>query len=108
MVIGILVAIQINNWNEERKERQFETKMLQELASSTDTNIEYLNLGIKMTHDARNSCLILINHIENKLPYHDSLDAHFMYSLFWYKTLIDFSAYETIKTYGLQLSNRLH
>ena len=31
VVIGILIALQINNWNENRKIRAFEVKMLSEI-----------------------------------------------------------------------------
>jgi hypothetical protein len=103
VMIGILLALQVNNWNEQRNEDKFELKMLEELSSSLQSNIDYLDRGIEMTTNARNSSLVLLNHFEQKRPYHDSLDIHFMYSLFWYKSIVDFSAFETIKTYGLHL-----
>jgi len=28
VVIGILIALQVNNWNEQRKERNYELKMI--------------------------------------------------------------------------------
>ncbi|NNC62889.1 MAG: hypothetical protein HKO11_11175, partial [Eudoraea sp.] len=31
VVIGILLALQINNWNEDRKSRNFEVEMLQQI-----------------------------------------------------------------------------
>ena len=34
VVIGILIALQINNWNESKKEEAFETEILQQLRAN--------------------------------------------------------------------------
>ena len=39
VVIGILIALQINNWNENKKSHAFETKLLQELETSLDRDL---------------------------------------------------------------------
>ena len=38
VVIGILIALSINNWNETKKERKLETKVLNELLTSLENN----------------------------------------------------------------------
>ena len=46
VVIGILIALQINTWNEERIERKNEVKLLKELKADLDDNLEEIeNLG---------------------------------------------------------------
>ncbi len=64
VVIGILIALSINNWNENRKEQKFEKKMLIEINKELESDIihfkrlsermHYLNLAstkfIKMVH----------------------------------------------------------
>ena len=46
VVIGILIALQINTWNEERIERKNEVKLLKELRADLDDNLEEIeNLG---------------------------------------------------------------
>ena len=42
VVIGILIALQINNWNEERKERKEEQKLLRNLHIEFKTNYDNL------------------------------------------------------------------
>lgn len=103
VVIGIVIALQINNWNEKRKEAVFELKVLNEIQSGLRINISALNLGIKRNLEAINSCNVILNHFEKKLPYNDSLDVHFSASLQWFRPSIDNPAYEGLKSYGLHV-----
>ena len=64
VVIGILIALQINNWNEERKKTNFEQNILKELKSDFSYNKSELNKNIiKATTLAQNSdsLLVLLN-----------------------------------------------
>jgi len=58
VVIGILIALQINNWNEERKELSYETKMLKTL------NAEFHQNSIKL-----DSVLLELNGVEQSLSF---------------------------------------
>jgi len=77
VVIGILIALQINNWNEINKLSKIEIKTLKELKSDLNQNIIEINSHIDALEDCKNSNEIIIYHMENNLPYHDSLDYHF-------------------------------
>ena len=103
VVMGILIALQVNNWNEKRKETIFEQKVLNEILTSIHQNINYLNRGIKSNNEAINSCNVILNHFKNNLPYSDSLDHHFSYSLYWFYPTLNNNAYESLKSYGLHL-----
>mgnify|MGYP000224068691 CR=1 FL=1 len=103
VVIGILIALQVNNWNEERKEAAFERKVLNEIITSIGQNINYLNRGIDSNNDAINSCRIILNYFDKNLPYSDSLDRHFSVSLQWFYPSIQNNAYESLKSSGLHL-----
>lgn len=43
VVIGILIALQINNWNEERKEKEREKKMVRQLLDDTKNDSIFYN-----------------------------------------------------------------
>lgn len=43
VVIGILIALQINNWNQTRLDRQFEMKSLSEIESALDNDIQHFD-----------------------------------------------------------------
>ena len=56
VVIGILMALQINNWNENRKEAIFEQKVLKEIQSSLADNITFFKRGTRRNNSAIYSC----------------------------------------------------
>ncbi len=103
VVIGIVIALQINNWNERRKEAVFERQVLKEILTSIDQNISYLDRGIGLNNQAINSCQIILDHFDQNIPYSDSLDNHFSSSLQWFYPSLDNNAYESLKSYGLHL-----
>ena len=62
VVIGILIAIQINNWNEDRKERIIEREIYENLL--TDINVDRITLKGRMTL-AMNETKALHNLVHN-------------------------------------------
>jgi len=55
VVIGILIALQINNWNESRKERQQEKAILYQLNIDFQSNLKQLDQKIVLKKEAVNS-----------------------------------------------------
>ena len=49
VVIGILIALQINNWNEERLSSKFELQMLTSLKEGLTTDLADIDFNIKYT-----------------------------------------------------------
>ena len=47
VVIGILIALQINNWNEWRKERIIEKQILLDLSENINRNVDILLKTVK-------------------------------------------------------------
>jgi hypothetical protein len=78
VVIGILIALQINNWNEERKDNIAEINILQDIQGSISTDIDQLKLRIELAKNDVRSANIILDHIERGLPYNDSLSKHFV------------------------------
>lgn len=77
VVIGILIALQINNWNEERKERVLEKKVLIELKKSLENNCnEMVQDSLRRVNWNRSSDII-IGIMNEKKDYNDSLNIHF-------------------------------
>ena len=60
VVIGILIALSINNWNEKRKENNYGQKILKELRSDFLFNKRELNRNIKKANALVNNCDSLI------------------------------------------------
>jgi hypothetical protein len=103
VVIGILIALSINNWKEGQKADEFEYKILNEIYISLLENIEIVDRSINFHEMGKTSCQIILDHFKDNLKYHDSIELHFSRSLFWYKVSADYSAYETAKSYGLHI-----
>ncbi|MGI9531433.1 DUF6090 family protein, partial [Lutimonas sp.] len=75
VVIGILIALSINNWNENRKERVQEGIILQQLLSDFTSNLEQLDQKISFRNDFMKSSLGLFEMIDNpQLRNKDSID----------------------------------
>ena len=106
VVIGILIALSINNWNEERKTKADEIKILinikKALLSDIDNqfalHFEYISNKNKKTN-------FIISHMENNLPFNDSLGVNFMVltggrSLNWTPQL---TAYKRLEAKGIDI-----
>ena len=78
VVIGILIALSINNWNEIRKNKIAELNILQDIKGSISTDIQQLKSRIELAKKDVQSANIILNHLEKNLPYNDSLNKHFV------------------------------
>jgi len=103
VVIGILIALSINNWNEQRKYKNLEISMLTEIKASLKENIIQLNTMLDFNGLTLNSYTIILNHLDKNIPYNDSLENHFGLLTNWSSPFFDYSAYETLKTKGVEL-----
>ena len=77
VVIGILIALQVNNWNEKRKEGLLETEMLEEIKVGLLKDISDISFNITRHKEILNSQNILIEWLDSNKPYKDTLSYHF-------------------------------
>ncbi len=77
VVVGILIALQINNWNEWRKDRVIETDLLIELHASVENNKNILERGLRSWQTTTQAIEILEIALNDNLPFEDSLAHHF-------------------------------
>jgi hypothetical protein len=101
VVIGILIALAINNWNEDRKSDVVELKLLEELKSSIAIDLPINARNIERNMASINSARLLLKYFDNSLPYNDSLDSHFTNALKRYIALVRPNSYQKIKNHGL-------
>ena len=103
VVIGILIALNINNWNEKRKDRNLENEFLIGLQKTLRLDLDRNLKSQKINQEALNSMIFLRGHLENDRPYHDSLKYHFgAISQFQFWDLSE-SVFESLKAKGLDL-----
>jgi hypothetical protein len=103
VVIGILIALQINNWNEQRKYKNLEITMLAEIRESLEESLAEINYMIKRNENYVEHYEKLLNHVNNNLPYDTSLDDRFGALEFWVSPYFNYSAFETLKNLGAEL-----
>ena len=78
VVIGILIALQINNWNEYGKEKAAEIELLKSLKNEITTNVDQLKNGIEIHKSSKEKCVKLLQHFLNP---NLTIDTDFLDSL---------------------------
>ena len=103
VVIGILIALQINNWNEARHQRQKEKKILIELKRDLVSNDSILQNYMEIQQIVIDEIGLSINHLKNNRPFNDTISLYLKHA--WYPERIQFvsSAYESLKSVGIDI-----
>jgi len=103
VVIGILIALQINNWNESNKRKDLEIQTLYNLRESLNKDSKNIERALSFYANFKISVDLILNHMKADLPYQDSLKYHFgNTNNFWLMT-INQSVFETLKSNDLNL-----
>ncbi|WP_091426669.1 DUF6090 family protein [Formosa sp. Hel1_31_208] len=103
VVIGILVALQINTWNEQRKLQNEELNLLAEVKSNLETTLENFKLDSLYNYNTILLYKSINKHIEADLPYNAKLDSAFAALTLWSSPFATSIAYKTIQTKGLDI-----
>ncbi|MBT8186104.1 MAG: hypothetical protein KJO73_00275 [Croceitalea sp.] len=103
VVIGILIALQINNWNQNRIEKKIEKHLLQELSENLALNAKKIKTSIAEEYKSIQSVKQVLKVLENQLPYHDSMDYHFGRSQFSPDVVLSSTAFRSIQSRGFDI-----
>ena len=103
VILGILIALQINQWQQNKQLRETEKKMLQELEINLNTNLDVLTGVIEWESEIVKNIEYIFNHFQSKKPINDTL-IEYMNKIAWVEELqIVNSAYETLKSIGMDI-----
>jgi hypothetical protein len=81
VVIGILIALQISNWNQNNQERKLERELLEQLHSEFESNLKQLEGKISTRKFMIKSSTKLLNYKANKnLENRDSIIEHISFT----------------------------
>ncbi len=102
VVIGILIALSINNWNEGRKRKSKEKDILLQMKRNLELDLEqkYPKLVLE---NAMKSTDIVLDYLEQRKPYNDSLDYYFAWIPAYTRHMPNNTAYENLKTIGFDI-----
>ena len=101
--LGILIALQVDNWNQKRQEKKLEKVLLSEMLSNLKANQNDIEYNIRMQERFLNSNHVALDFLKGKQAWHDSLGSHFTYLMGG--TLFDNnnSTYESLNSIGIDL-----
>ena len=104
VVIGILIALQINNWNQDRKDRVVENQLLKNLRSSllSDIDNQINPLLTQLESDLKNISDIKL-FLKNRDAYHDSMNTRFNTLMYSKNFAYEVTSYKALENEGLQL-----
>ena len=101
VMIGILLALQVNNWNEWRKDRIVEKKILSEVKNTIEMNCQLFLNHRTTINDLNNSNDTIISFLENKQSFSSLFQRHFERSFRSGTNIyMSFSGYEGLRNVG--------
>ena len=103
VVIGILIALSINNWNEKNKLVAKEVKILKEIKSELQSSLRDLDSDIRSHQRNLKSSKIISKILLFKKEYNDSLGIHFLLLIDDETLTAKMSAFESLKSLGLEI-----
>ncbi len=103
VMIGILLALQVNNWNNQRSDRQLEKSILMEMRENLKVTLRDIRYNLNFDSTNKAATEIVLYQLENKLPYTDSLKSY--YGKMGVHTVImeNSAAYQNLKSLGLHI-----
>jgi len=107
VIVGILVAFSLDDWNENRKAQNTEISILNELINGLTMDSSTLNYNIDKHNQAIQSCEIVLKALNELEEYNDSLAFHFAAVHYYTVFASTRGAYESIKSMGFEsISNK--
>jgi len=103
VVIGILIALSINNWSQSNQREIRERKMLNELLLNLRQDSYDNSENIKWYERVKHSAEIINKTLETKIPWNDSLSIHYGNLYTHGISTLNLSAYENLKSIGFDL-----
>lgn len=103
VVIGILIALQINSWNNERLERRSEIVVLNEILGNLERDVEKLNMSKGWNNLWIRNNQKVLDHLEERSPLTDSLRwyYHFLKGGAHFQPIL--VGYENLKSKGVDI-----
>jgi hypothetical protein len=102
VVIGILIAIQLNNSNEVRKKRIDEVNILKDLTKGLQNDLGIVDYNIEKHSRAINSGEIILGFLNKNTNYSDSLSLLFAGIHYYTNFMNSAGAHESLKSKGFE------
>lgn len=103
VVIGILIALQINNYNEAKKLKDKEIILLTEMKRNLQQDLLDINYNIRHNRSRLYSNELIKSSIEQRIPFSDSLRFHYGNIMGNFQLSENTAAWENLKSIGLDI-----
>jgi len=103
VVIGILIALSINNWNNNKAERRLENDILKEILVNLEADIQNIEIKANENNRFAKHNQLVYEHLKNKTQLTDSLKYYYSY-LWGFGNFQPIKVgYENLKSRGLSI-----
>lgn len=103
VVIGILIALQINNWNKNRKNTNIETNLLVEIKNGLEKDLKDVHVNKQGHENGIEACEYWEKLINNQPVNTQEFDQKYHSLLRNFIAIQNKSGYESLKSRGLEL-----
>jgi hypothetical protein len=103
VVIGIVIALQLNNWNSKQQLKQVEIKYLKEIAQHLRMDSVDIQFNIQFNKVRLRAGEMVLKSLNEHDAYSDTMDQYFGNLHYTTRSVVNFSAYETLKSRGLEI-----
>ena len=103
VVIGILIALQINNWNEHRKLQKEEIKILMGIKTDLKSTLIELETALNWNSESVNHIKKIKTFLKNDLSYDKELDNSFGILPHVYQPFITKTTYGSLQSLGINI-----
>lgn len=103
VVMGILIALQFNNLNNKAQLRQLEIKYLKEISNNLKSDSADIAFNIEFNETRLLAGQMVLKSLSGNESYSDTLNRYFGNLLYTTRSVMNFSAYETLKSRGLEI-----
>ncbi|PQJ79824.1 DUF6090 family protein [Polaribacter porphyrae] len=101
VVVGILIALAINNWIDNINVLQKELSILNELKNDLNHNIKNTKSGIDINARTQKSCKVILEFFEKKLSHSETLATYFSNFYYFWNPDFAYGSYENLKIKGV-------
>lgn len=103
VMLGILAAIQVDNWNEERKQNELSRKILKDIKADLEHNKQLLTETIDFNKYSKDNLKTIYKYVSNEIPFDSTVIKSFNTVYNWSAPYLSFSAYESLKSKGIDI-----
>ncbi len=103
VMVGILLALQVNNWNDDRKDGVKELKILREMRVNLDRDLADCRFNIERSGQLLRANQAVLKQLDDRTLFHDSLRIHYGNIFGNTQLTANTSAYDNLKSIGFNL-----